>query len=168
MIGVPIFIKVFHPELTLKDYQILREKEHFLMQKTTVCDECFLIVSKKYQGGYPYPFSLPNHRPQTAQIPIKKYLQDSAIEFQSQTYKPNKTPLDFTEGLEDSALLPPKIMNLKTRNLEIDDFFPEQKATASTATASKSHSKGFFKPGSPNSAFTSPFASPTAELRPAS
>jgi hypothetical protein len=80
LIGIPVFIKAFHPELNLKEYQILREKEHFLMQKTNVCDECFLVVSKKYQGGYPYRFTVQSAPPKVAPIPVQKYLHESSLE----------------------------------------------------------------------------------------
>lgn len=40
--------------MKLKEFQNLRDKEHFLIMRADVCEECYLIVSKEYEGGFPY------------------------------------------------------------------------------------------------------------------
>ncbi len=66
-IGVPAFIKRLHPGLTFKEFQVLREKDHFLMLKTDVCEECYLLVSKQFEGGFPYKLTEPKKRLFSAQ-----------------------------------------------------------------------------------------------------
>jgi len=66
-IGVPAFIKRLHPGLTFKEFQVLREKDHFLMLKTDVCEECYLLVSKQFEGGFPYKLTEPKKRIASAQ-----------------------------------------------------------------------------------------------------
>ncbi len=62
---IPPFLKKLHPELTQKEFLKLREKDHFLMMKTDVCEECYLTVSKEYERGFPYKLTEAKARPRT-------------------------------------------------------------------------------------------------------
>lgn len=71
-IGIPYFLRKLHPNMTFKEFQAIREEEHFLINQTKVCEECYLLVSKEFEGGFPYKLTEPKKRPATTANTFRK------------------------------------------------------------------------------------------------
>jgi len=48
-VGIPQFIKELHPDIKLKQYDLLKSNQEFLLKVVKTCEECYLIATE-YHG----------------------------------------------------------------------------------------------------------------------